>query len=310
MATLAVTGSSGFVGSVLCRLLRSRGHEVVPIDRDLLDASTRSRDTDTLERTLHGATAVIHLAARAHVTKERHTDPLAEYRRVNVAGTIRVATAASKVGVRRLVFVSSIGVLGNNSGERIFRETDEPAPTEHYAVSKWEAEKELWELAAALPLEISIVRPPLVYGPGVRGNFLRLLRLLRARVPLPLASIRNQRSYVAVENLADVLDLCAFHPAAAGRMFLVADGEDISTPELLQLLARGMHLSARLVPCPATILHVAAAISGKRAELQRLSSNLRVDPTAVRSALGWQPRVALKTGLLEMAQWFAAEGPR
>lgn len=307
MPTVAVTGSSGFIGSVLCRLLRSDGHDVIPIGRQLLDASHRLGSEDPLELAMAGATVVIHLAARAHVATEEHADPLAEYRRVNLAGTIRVAKAASRVGGRRFVFVSSIGVLGNNSGDRIFKDTDDPAPTEYYAISKWEAERELQAFGQGSPLEIVIVRPPLVYGPRVKGNFLRLLRLLRAGVPLPLGSIRNQRSYVGVENLCDVLSLCAFHQAAAGRMFLVADGEDVSTPDLLTILARGMQQPARVFRCPMTMLRVAAAISGKQPELQRLSANLRVDSGAVRSALGWQPRVKLQAGLVEMAQWFAGQ---
>jgi nucleoside-diphosphate-sugar epimerase len=310
MPAVAVTGASGFIGSALCRLLRSKGHEVRPIGRQLLDSSQGEDSEDTLELAMAGATVVMHLAARAHVTKEEHADPLAEYRRVNLSGTLRVAAAASRAGVRRMVFVSSIGVLGNSSGERTFLETDEPAPTEHYAISKWEAEQELRAFAQASPLEIAIVRPPLVYGPRVKGNFLRLLRMLRAGVPLPLGSIRNQRSYVAVENLCDVLALCAFHPAAAGRMFLVADGEDVSTPDLLSMLAHGMQRRARLFRCPMTLLRMAATIVGKQAELQRLSSNLRVDSAAVRGALGWQPRVKLHAGLVEMAQWFAGQDPR
>lgn len=307
MPTVAVTGSAGFIGSVLCRLLRSDGHDVIPIDRQVLDASHHLGSDAPLELAMAGATVVIHLAARAHVATEEHADPLAEYRRVNVAGTIRVAKAASRIGVRRFVFVSSIGVLGNNSGDRIFKDTDDPAPTEYYAISKWEAESELRAFAQGTPLEIVIVRPPLVYGPRVKGNFLRLLRLLRAGVPLPLGSIRNQRSYVGLENLCDVLSLCAFHPAAAGRMFLVADGEDVSTRDLLTILAHGMQQPARVFRCPMTFLRVAAAISGKQPELQRLSANLRVDSGAVRSALGWQPRVKLQAGLVEMAQWFAGQ---
>lgn len=303
---VAVTGASGFVGSVLCRMLRARGYEAIPIGRELLEGSDRGR----LETSLTGASAVVHLAARAHVMAEEHADPLAEYRRVNLAGSLAVAEAARRAGVRRFVFVSSIGVHGTTSGERIFKETDAPAPTEPYAVSKLEAERELRSLAQGSAFELVIVRPPLVYGPHVKGNFLRLLRLLRRGVPLPLGSVANLRSYAGVENLCDFLVLCAFHDAAAGGLFLVADGEDVSTPELLRILARGMKLPARVFPFPMSLLRLAASAAGKGAELQRLAANLRVDASAARTTLGWQPKVTLQAGLVEMAQWFAGEVSR
>jgi len=302
---VAVTGASGFVGSVLCRMLRGRGYEAIPIGRDLLEDGA-----GRLEAALTGASAVIHLAARAHVMAERHADPLAEYRRVNLSGALAVAEAARKAGVRRFVFVSSIGVHGTGSGDRIFKETDAPAPTEPYAVSKLEAERELRSLAQGSAFELAIVRPPLVYGPHVKGNFLRLLRLVRRGVPLPLGSVHNLRSYVGVENLCDFLVLCAFHDAAAGGLFLVADGEDVSTPELLRILACGMKLPARVFPFPMSLLRLAASMAGKSAELQRLTANLRVDASAARNTLGWQPKVTLQAGLVEMAQWFAGEVSR
>lgn len=297
MSTLAVTGPTGFIGSPLCRLLHSQGHEVIPIARDEPD----------LERALRGAEAVIHLAARAHVMNEQHEDPLAEYRRVNLAGAVNVAEAASRAGVRRFVFVSSIGVLGNASGDRIFKETDVPAPIEPYAISKWDAERELQALARRVSIELVIVRPPLVYGPQVKGNFLRLLRLVRRGVPLPLGSVHNQRSYVGVDNLCDFLSLCSFHPAAAGRTFLIADGEDVSTAELLRILAHGMELPARVFRFPVVMLRLTAALAGKGAELQRLTANLRVDAGTARDVLGWQPKVSLRAGLTEMARWFAGQ---
>jgi nucleoside-diphosphate-sugar epimerase len=310
MTKVAVTGSRGFIGSVLCRTLRANGHDVIPIPRELLDAAHRPGGRGALEAAMAGAGVVIHLAARAHVMTEKHADPLAEYRRVNLAGTLNVAAAASGVGVQRFVFVSSIGVLGNSSGDRVFSETDGPAPTEPYAISKWDAERELWSLEQASFFELVIVRPPLVYGPQVKGNFMRLLRLLYRGVPLPLGSILNQRSYIGVENLCDLLTLCAFHQSAAGRLFLAADGEDVSTPDLLRMLARGMELPARVFHCPVSILRLMAAMAGRQAELQRLTANLRIDAGAARSALGWQPKVSLQAGLAAMGQWFAGQVSR
>ncbi|GFE82031.1 NAD-dependent epimerase [Steroidobacter agaridevorans] len=303
---VAVTGSTGFIGSVLCPMLSSRGHGLTAIRRELLEASG-AVGAARLEQALAGAGAVIHLAARAHVMNEDHADPLAEYRRVNLASTIQIAEAAHRAGVRRFVFVSSIGVLGNNSGDRIFTGSEEPAPIEPYAISKWDAERELRALAQKHAMELVIVRPPLVYGPRVKGNFLRLLRLVHRGVPLPLGSVRNRRSYVGVENLCDFLILCAFHRAAAGRVFVVADGEDVSTPELLRVLARGMNVPSRVFHCPLALLRLAASLGGRRAELHRLTSSLRVDASAARAALGWQPQTGLEAGLIDMARWFAGQ---
>jgi UDP-glucose 4-epimerase len=302
---IAVTGASGFIGKVLCSMLRSRGIEVVPIGRELLDTSASNGSAKALGSSMAGAAAVIHLAARAHVMRDEHTNPLAEYRRVNLNGTLRVAEAARGAGARRFVFVSSIGVHGNSSGERVFRETDEPAPVEPYAISKWDAEQALRSLAQPSSLELVIVRPPLVYGPEVKGNFLRLLHLLHRGVPLPLGSVPNRRSYIGVENLCDLLILCASHEAAPGQLFLASDDEDISTPQLLRVLARGMRVPQRVFNCPVPMLRLLASLAGKQAELQRLTASLRVDAGNTRNVLGWRPAVSLQAGLTEMAQWFA-----
>jgi nucleoside-diphosphate-sugar epimerase len=206
--------------------------------------------------------------------------------------------------VARFVFVSSIGVLGNASGSRIFTDSDAPAPAEPYAVSKWEAEQGLRVLAQSSALQIVVVRPPLTYGPHVKGNFLRLLRLVRSGVPLPFGGVRNSRSYIGVHNLCEFLILCAFHPAANGLTFNVSDGEDLSTPELLQLMAAAMGKKARLFQCPAPLLRAAAMVLRKRTELDRLTANLRVDSSLARKALDWRPAVDLRTGIAEMVRSF------
>jgi UDP-N-acetyl-alpha-D-quinovosamine dehydrogenase len=234
---LIVTGSSGFIGGTLTETLARAGHEVLPVTRSQITTGVRPSVDPSLASTLVGSDVVIHLAARAHVIRENHDDPLREFRRVNLDGTLATAKMAAKAGVSRFVFVSSIGVLGNSSGSRAFKESDQPAPQEPYAISKWEAERALREFAKDSSMQVVIVRPPLVYGPNVKGNFLRLLRLVWNGTPLPFGAIRNSRSFVGVQNLCDFLMCCALHPAAANRTFHVADGEDVSTVELLSMIA-------------------------------------------------------------------------
>jgi len=256
---------------------------------------------------MRGAHAVIHLAARAHVTHETLREPLQEFRRINRDGTLAMAEMAARSGVTRFVFVSSIGVLGNASGSRAFREEDVPSPLEPYAVSKWEAEQELRALAANSRLEVVVVRPPLAYGPHVKGNFLRLLRLVGSGVPLPFGAVDNRRSYVGLHNLCNFLLVCALHPSAGGHTFHVADGEDISTPELLVMMAAAMGKKARLYRCPPGLLRAAASILGRRGELERLTADLRVDPAFAQTVLGWQPIVPLPIGIAKMVRWFMLE---
>jgi nucleoside-diphosphate-sugar epimerase len=282
------------------------GHEVVPISGQLLVAHQHERCA-SLESAMQGVDAVVHLAARAHVIREDHSDPEGEYRRANVALTQAVAQAAIAARVRRLVYVSSIGVLGHSSGNRAFGEADAPAPIGPYARSKWDAEQALRELERAHPLQLVVVRPPLVYGPGVKGNFLRLLKLVASGIPLPLGSVRNQRSYVGLDNLCDFLVLCAFHPDAAGRLLLVADGEDIATAELLHVLAAGMGKRSRVFRCPELLLSTAATLLGRQEDWRKLASSLRVDATTARVALGWTPKKSLHAGMMEMVRWFMSE---
>jgi nucleoside-diphosphate-sugar epimerase len=309
MSRVVITGSGGFVGAALTARLNSSGHEVVRVATPLL-AHQPTSDSAALESLLRGADAVIHLAARAHVMVERDRDPLSEYRKSNVDGTRVIAEAAVRMHVPRFVFVSSIGVLGNRSGDTAFTEQDAAAPVEPYAVSKWEAECALRAIENNSSLEVVIVRPPLVYGPHVRGNFLRLLRLVSRGIPLPLGSIKNRRSYVAVDNLTTFLITCAFHSAAAGRLFLIADGEDVSTPALLRLMAASMNSPSRVFPCPLPLLSMVAAAVGRRADLYRLAGSLRVDATAARTVLGWQPTTSLQAGVARMVQWFLSESHR
>ena len=290
---ILVTGAAGFIGQALVEHLRRGGRDVLPVTRDMV---ARMEDVDT----------VVHLAARAHVVADQAADPLEEFRRVNVVATGQLADAAVRCGVRRFVFVSSIGVLGNDSGGRAFTAADPPQPREPYAVSKWEAEQRLLERVAGTATEAVIVRPPLVYGPGVKGNFLRLLRLVNSGLPLPFAGLEARRSFVGVQNLCSLLEACVDHPAAAGRVLLAADGEDVTLPELLDAIARGLGRSARLFKVPWRLVESLASMAGRRAELERLAGSLRVDASETRQVLGWQPHVRFDAGIRAMAEWYLA----
>jgi len=323
---VAVTGADGFVGRHVCRALRARGCDVRPVARDR-DCAARARDLlrDALppvvvgdigpatdwSAALGGAAAVVHLAARVHVMDETAADPLEAFREVNVRGTRRLAEAAAACGVRRLVFVSSIKVNGESTtGRAPFSERDAPAPRDPYGVSKWEAEQALAEVAAGGALEAVVVRPPLVHGPGVGGNLLRLMGLIDRGVPLPLAGVRNRRTLIAAGNLADLLALGVVHPAAAGRTFTAGDGEDHSTEELIRTLARGLGRPARLWPAPHGLLRGLAGLAGKGAALDRLTGSLQVDSATAREVLAWAPPVKAVEGLDEMARWYRETGGR
>lgn len=310
MSKIVVTGSRGFIGSALNRMLLERGHEVVSVPREFLLAKHEVQNAPALELLMHDAAAVIHLAARAHVIVERQRDPLGEFRKVNLAGAVVTCEAAMRAGVPRFVCVSSIGVLGATSGDRIFTESDPPSPAEPYAISKWEAEQALHSVTvASQSTELVVVRPPLVYGPGVKGNFLRLLRLIHSGLPLPLGKVKNQRSYVGLHNLCEFLILCALHPHAKG-LFLVSDGEDVSTPDLLNLIAKAMGKRSRVFDFPRLPLHALASALGRGAELERLTGNLRVDSSLARSKLEWNPSTSLHAGIVQMVDWFLIEGRR
>jgi len=300
--SLAVTGASGFIGTTLCVKLMALGNPPVRIGRDFFSSS----DCRTHQGVLRGVDSVIHLAGQAHATSRSNQHPLATFRRVNVDQTVMLAKSAAMSGVGRFIFVSSIGVHGKESGSEVFRETDRPCPSEDYAVSKWEAEMALRKLAPELGLELIVVRPPLVHGPGVKGNFLRLLNLSTSRIPLPLASVNNSRSFVGVENLCDLLILCAEHPDAAdhGGLYLASDDEDISTPDLLCLLGDYLGNRARLFHCPTSLLRAVSFLINREGEFDKLTASLRVCSQHARDVLGWQPTRSLRDGLRDMAGWY------
>ncbi|MFZ5491988.1 MAG: UDP-glucose 4-epimerase family protein [Pseudomonadota bacterium] len=304
-----VTGGSGFVGSAVLRVLHARGgravvaalrtaYAQVPVGIRVETVAGLDADTDW-SRCVEGVDAVIHCAARVHVLDDAVADPLAEYRRVNVDGTLALARAAAQAGVRRFVFVSSIKVNGEHTAPgQPFRADDAPAPDDAYGISKWEAEQGLFALARETGMEVVVVRPPLVYGPGAKGNFAAMMRWVARGVPLPLGAVRhNRRSLVGLDNLVDLIVTCLDHPGAANEVFLAADGEDLSTADLLQRVARAMGRPARLLPVPVWALRAAAASLGKRAMAQRLLGSLQVDGSKARELLGWEPPCRVDEGL-------------
>ena len=302
-----VTGSTGFVGKALIPAILFRGHHHVeavrrtkekPNDRVSTFVVGNIDGTTGWSKALQSAEAVIHLASRVHVMSESDGDPLAEYRRVNTEGTLNLARQAAEVGVRRFIFLSTIGVNGNSTLHgKVFAPTYTPSPHDPYSMSKYEAEIGLHSIAHSTGMEVVIVRPPLVYGPNAPGNFGKLTRLVAKSLPLPLGSINNRRSLVGIDNLVDFIITCLEQPAAANETFMVSDGEDLSTPDLIRRMARTMNRPARLLPVPRSVLMAAATILGKRDMAQRLCGSLQVDISKSRALLGWKPRVSVDEGL-------------
>ena len=316
MKNALVTGASGFIGQALCFRLFADGWRVCAALRgdgrvdglvpgcERITVGEIGPDTDWLTL-LKEVDIVVHLAARVHVMREKESDPLAEFRRVNVEGTLNLARHAAAAGVRRFVYLSSIKVNGEETVTgQSFSEEDQPAPQDAYAVSKWEAEQGLRELADKTGLEVVIIRPPLVYGPGVKANFLAMMQWLSRGIPLPLGAIRNRRSLVALDNLVDMIVTCLDHPSAVNQTFLVADGEDLSTPELLRRTGEALGKPSRLLPVPVWMLETGAAMLGNRAIGQRLCASLQVDISKARNRLGWSPPQKVDQALHLTARYF------
>lgn len=307
---ILITGSTGFVGRQLCVRLISGGHELRRADRNRSSSENTvvigdiGAETDW-EQALADIDTVVHLAARAHVLNESTEDSLDAFRKVNTQGTLRLARQSGQTGVKRFIFISSIGVNGNQTTEP-FTEQDIPAPHDLYAISKFEAEQGLQEIATQSAMEVTIIRPPLVYGPNAPGNFGSLVHWLSKGIPLPLGSIHNQRSLVALDNLVDFIITCINHPAAANQTFLVADGEDLSTTDLLRRVGQAMGKPARLIPVPMRMLKLGATMLGKQAMAQRLCGNLQVDISKARELLGWTPPVSVEEGLKKAVEITAA----
>lgn len=310
---ILVTGGNGFVGSALVRTLSTFGSENVRATfRDSSDipagfkggVTVKSIDAETdWSDILRGVNVVVHTAARVHVMRESAADPAADYHRINVEGTLNLARQSATAGVKRFVFLSSIKVNGEKTlPGHPFTADDSPKPEGSYAVSKLEAERALLKLGAQTGLEVVIIRPVLVYGPGVKGNFQTLVRILEKGIPLPLASLRNRRSLVGLSNLVDLIAACIGHANAANQIFLASDGEDLSTPELLRRTARALERPARLLPFPETVLRVVARLTGQVDAVSRLADSLQVDISKNREMLGWVPRTTVDEELRMLAE--------
>lgn len=315
---ILATGGTGFVGKVLLQRLASDarwapralvrklpGKRLVGVDYRPFSELTA---VDVASGHFTQVDTVIHLASRVHVMQETAVDPLAEFRRVNVVGTLSLARAAAQAGVRRFVFVSSVKVNGETTdGRQPFNADEAPAPSDPYGISKREAEDGLRQLAAETGLEVVIVRPVLVYGPGVKANFRSMMSWLDKGVPLPFGAIYNKRSLVALDNLVDLLLTCIDHPAAANQTFMASDGHDLSTTQLLQRLGNALGKPARLLPVPAAWLKAAAMLAGRGGQAQRLCGSLQVDIGKNRELLGWQPPLDVDQALRATAINFLKE---
>lgn len=315
---ILVTGGAGFVGGALLKALMARGgyslrtsvrrggHGVCLAGVDVFVADL-APETDWAEA-LGGVDAVVHTAARVHIMDDQVADPLVEFRRTNVAGTLALARQAAAAGVRRFIYISSIKVNGEGTlVGRPFTAEGAPAPRDAYGMSKMEAEQGLRKIAAGTGMEVVIIRPPLVYGSGVRANFKALMRAVARGLPLPLGSIHNLRSLVSLDNLVDFIDTCIQHPQAANQTFLVSDGEDVSTPELVRRLAWTMGRPARLLPVPMWLLRTGAGVLGKWHMAQRLCGSLQVDSSKARQLLGWIPPQTLDEGLRKAVEGYVRE---
>jgi len=313
---ILVTGANGFIGWALCAGLCADARHVRGAVRSPQKAETLPKkvspviiksigpQTDWSEA-LTGINTVVHLAARTHVLKDAAADPLAAFREVNLKGTARLAGMAAQSGVRRFIYMSSVKACGEN--RRLpYSEDDQPEPQGPYGISKWEAEQALHKIADKTGLEVVVIRPPLVYGPGIKANFLRLFKIIERGVPLPLAGVENRRSLIYMENLVEAVLKCILHPKASGETYFVSDGIDFSTPELIRKIAAAMGKPARLFYSPSFLLKAAGTFLCKSGQVDRLTGSLTVDSAKIREELNWKPKYSIDKGLAETARWYKA----
>jgi len=331
---ILVTGPDGFVGAAVCHELLHRKYFVrgaqwydTPLSAgcESVVVGDIGAETDWSDA-LSEVDAVVHLAARVHIMQDRADDPLMEYRKVNVRGTQSFAEEAAKAGVKQFVFLSSVKVNGEfteqeisksvnhlSSGltskavispQEVFKETDDACPEDPYAISKWEAEQVLWNIETRTGMAVTILRSPLIYGPGIKANFLKLIQLIDRGIPLPFGCIHNKRSLMGLTNLVDLICCSLKHPAAANKTFLVSDGEDVSTPELVQRIAQALGKNPRLLPIPEWVMKLGSKLTGKSAQIKRLCSSLLIDSSKVRRILGWRPACTMEEELARVAKWF------
>jgi nucleoside-diphosphate-sugar epimerase len=311
---ILVTGANGFVGNAFCRRILNEGWKVRGVIRAASSKALLPPEIETVtinsigpstewEAALEDIDTVVHLAARVHIRDDNPVDSIVDYRRINVAGTSRLAQMAVSKKIRRFVYISSIKVNGEGKSTP-YTAQDRPAPVDPYGLSKLEAEQELISLADKSGLDLVILRPPLAYGPGVKANFLQLIKLIDRGIPLPLARVANCRSFIFLGNLVDALMACAVHPGAAGKTFLLSDGFDISTPELIQKISSALGKSSRLFPFPPDYLRFLGRIIGKHRTVNRLLDSLIVDMSKIQSELDWNPPFSMEEGLQETVNWY------
>jgi nucleoside-diphosphate-sugar epimerase len=303
----------------VCEHLARHGRDVLAQSRQLASLSKEERlaqriqgleanfsEISSMCPALEGVDAVVHAAARVHQVRELADDPLAAYRTVNTAATLALARAAAQAGVRRFVFLSSVKVNGEFTLPGQLFTAVQAAPQDPYGVSKWEAERGLREIAAETGMEVVIIRPPLVYGVGVKANFLTMMRWLQRGLPLPFGAIHNQRSLIALPNLVSLIEACLTHPAAAGQTFMASDQHDLSTTQLLRGLGEALKRPPRLVPVPQSIVESSLKLLGRAGLAQRLCRNLAVDASPATELLGWKPPITVQQGLQLTADHFLA----
>jgi nucleoside-diphosphate-sugar epimerase len=309
---ILVTGANGFVGQAVCTNLLADGHEVYGAIRGdhLLPEGVHPRRIVSLgpnadwHEELEDIEAIVHAAARVHVMKDEERDPLAAFRAVNVEGTRRLAIQAATRGVKRLVFISSVKVNGEETFGQPFTEETPPAPIDAYGQSKWEAEQMLRHVAEDTGLEIVILRPPLIYGPGVKANLFSLLKAVDKGWPLPLGAVDNRRSLIGIDNFCEAIRLALTVQEAAGKTYLVRDYDDVSIAELIHRMARALDRPARLIHFPVSWLNLAGRVLGKRMMMQRLTGSLQIDDSRIRRELGYHPLIPLSDGLMKLAVWY------
>lgn len=284
---MLLTGASGFVGQSLCRKLSANGYSYTAIQREALNPDSYP---DTYE-------CIIHLAGRAHVLHEPAEDIYQAYAAVNIDYTLKVAELARRLKIKRFVFLSSVKVNGEASSQP-FTEADIPAPLDAYGQTKLEAEIALKEFCTAHQMELVIIRPPLIYGPGVKANFRQLIKLCLLPLPLPFAAVHNKRSFISLDNLADFIVLCSWHPKAAGQTFLISDGEDVSTAALIKTIRQVNRQKSLLIPSPVWFLTLLFKLIGKSGLAVRLMGSLQVDISKAKTQLGWQPKISFHEGIV------------
>lgn len=303
-----ITGANGLVGRALCSVLDQTEHQVVRAVRTSttpweIPVGDLNKSTDWSEALGQNTDVVVHLAGKVPLTDNASRVPNDRYTEVNTLGTANLARQCAQHGVKRFIFVSTVKVLGEGKSEP-YRDTDLAVPADAYAISKWDAEQALWQVAAETGMEVVMLRPPLVYGPGVKGNFLRLMQTIDKWRPLPLGAIQNKRSLIYLGNLVDVIRRCVTYPNAAGKAFLVSDGDDVSTPELVRRIAAALGRRPFLLPVPVSWMRWAGRVLGKQAAVDRLLGSLCLDISQLREELGWTPPYTMQEGLEATAQWY------